>query len=243
MNTTNNSYPLLHRHQKAPFALLPDRSWVFPFPDCYAIRRGEPRYRVVPRAVLIGRILRDPPDHDKRAAAVSPQTLLSRADPRKMAVYTEVSDEDLAAFVATYDIGGLFSCKGIAEGVENTNYLMQTDRGQFILTLYEKRVSAGDLPFFLNLMEFLAEAGIPSPTPLHGRDGKALRTLCDRPAAIITFLNGMSPKRMQVGHCAEVGGRTGAISQCGRQFRYVAPERIIGRRLAAAIQFVGRSSG
>ena len=74
-----------------------------------------------------------------------------------MAVYTEVSDEDLAAFVATYDIGGLFSCKGIAEGVENTNYLMQTDQGQFILTLYEKRVSASDLPFFLNLMEKITD--------------------------------------------------------------------------------------
>ena len=143
-----------------------------------------------------------------------------------MAVYTEVSDEDLAAFVASYDIGGLLSCKGIAEGVENTNYLMQTDRGQFILTLYEKRVSAGDLPFFLNLMEFLAEAGIPSPTPLQGRDGKALRTLCDRPAAIITFLNGMSPKRMQVGHCAEVGAALARFHNAGANFDMSRPNRL-----------------
>ena len=78
-----------------------------------------------------------------------------------MAVYTEVSDEDLEAFVADYDIGTVLSFKGIAEGVENTNYLMQTEQGQFILTLYEKRVLPQDLPYFLNLMEFLAEAGIP----------------------------------------------------------------------------------
>ena len=83
-----------------------------------------------------------------------------------MAVYTEVSDEDLKAFVADYDIGTVLSFKGIAEGVENTNYLMQTEQGQFILTLYEKRVLPQDLPYFLNLMEFLAEAGIPCPTPL-----------------------------------------------------------------------------
>ena len=75
-----------------------------------------------------------------------------------MAVYTEVSDEDLKAFVAEYDIGTVLSFKGIAEGVENTNYLMQTEQGQFILTLYEKRVLPQDLPYFLNLMEFLAEA-------------------------------------------------------------------------------------
>jgi hypothetical protein len=108
-----------------------------------------------PRAELISRILRDPADHDKRTTAVRPQTLASRIDRRKMAVYTEVSDEDLETFVAAYDIGNLLSCKGIAEGVENTNYLMQTNRGQFILTLYEKRVSVDDLPFFLNLMKFL----------------------------------------------------------------------------------------
>ena len=119
-----------------------------------------------------------------------------------MAVYTEVSDEDLDAFVDAYDIGTVLSCKGIAEGVENTNYLMQTDQAQYILTLYEKRVASEDLPYFLNLMKYLADAGIPCPTPLHGRDGNALRTLCGRPAAIVTFLHGMWPKRINAVHCA-----------------------------------------
>ena len=143
-----------------------------------------------------------------------------------MAVYTEVSDEDLKTFVAAYDIGELLSCKGIAEGVENTNYLMQTSRGQFILTLYEKRVSTDDLPFFLNLMEFLAKAGISSPTPLHGRDGRALRTLCDRPAAIITFLNGMSPKQLHTGHCAGVGAALAQFHNVGADFDMSRPNRL-----------------
>jgi homoserine kinase type II len=90
-----------------------------------------------------------------------------------MAVYTEVSDDDLDGFVAQYDIGAVVSCKGIAEGVENTNYLLQTDRDSYILTLYEKRVNPEDLPFFLGLMDHLAARGLACPTPIHGRDGKA----------------------------------------------------------------------
>ena len=100
-----------------------------------------------------------------------------------MAVYTEVSDEELEQFIAEYDIGEVLSCKGIAEGVENSNYLLQTDTGHYILTLYERRVSPEDLPYFLNLMEHLAAQDIPCPTPLHARDGKSLRELCGRPAA------------------------------------------------------------
>ena len=115
-----------------------------------------------------------------------------------MAVYTEVGDEDLEAFIAEYDLGPVLSCKGIAEGVENTNYLLHTSEGSFILTLYEKRVAEADLPFFLGLMEHLAGKGIPCPTPVHGRDGKALRRLCGRPAAIVTFLEGMWILRIEV---------------------------------------------
>lgn len=122
-----------------------------------------------------------------------------------MAVYTEVSDEELAEFVAGYDIGEVVSFKGIAEGVENTNYLMQTERGSFILTLYEKRVDPRDLPFFIGLMEHLARRGLACPTPIHGRDGRALRELCGRPAAIISFLQGMWPRRITVEHCAGLG--------------------------------------
>lgn len=122
-----------------------------------------------------------------------------------MAVYTEVSDGDLRAFVAQYDLGGVLSCKGIAEGVENSNFLLQTERGFFILTLYEKRVRREDLPFFLGLMEHLAARGVSCPTPVPGRDGQALRELCGRPAAIVTFLPGMWPRRIEPRHCAELG--------------------------------------
>ena len=101
-----------------------------------------------------------------------------------MAVYTEIADDDLATFAAQYDIGRVVSCKGIAEGVENSNYLLQTDRGSYILTLYERRVRADDLPFFLGLMDHLAAKGIACPTPIHGRDGAALRQLSGRPAAV-----------------------------------------------------------
>jgi len=122
-----------------------------------------------------------------------------------MAVYTEVSDEELEAFVAEYDIGAVVSCKGIAEGVENSNYLLQTENGSFILTLYEKRVNPDDLPFFIGLMEHLAHQGLACPTPLSGRDGATLRSLCDRPAAIISFLQGLWPRKISAAHCAPLG--------------------------------------
>ena len=122
-----------------------------------------------------------------------------------MAVYTEVSDDELAAFIAEYDIGTALSCKGIAEGVENTNYLLLTEGGPYILTLYEKRVDAKDLPFFLGLIEHLADRGVPCPVPVHGRDGAVLRELCERPAAITSFLAGVWPRRPRPGHCAELG--------------------------------------
>ena len=122
-----------------------------------------------------------------------------------MAVYTEVTDDDLASFLREYDIGEMMSFKGIAEGVENSNYFLQTDQASFILTLYEKRVDPADLPFFLGLMDFLAGQGILCPTPIHGRDGSALRHLCGRPAAIISFLTGVSPRRVHQRHCAPLG--------------------------------------
>ena len=122
-----------------------------------------------------------------------------------MAVYTQVADDDLAAFLGAYDIGALVSYKGIAEGVENSNYFLQTDRGSFILTLYEKRVDPADLPFFLGLMDHLAAQGIVCPTPIHARDGNALRTLAGRPAVIVSFLQGVSPRRVDIRHCAPLG--------------------------------------
>ncbi len=122
-----------------------------------------------------------------------------------MAVYTQVADDELEAFLGAYDIGTLVSYKGIAEGVENSNYFLQTERGSFILTLYERRVDPADLPFFLGLMDHLAAQDAVYPTPIHARDGAALRTLAGRPAAIISFLQGVSPRRVDIRHCAPLG--------------------------------------
>jgi homoserine kinase type II len=135
-----------------------------------------------------------------------------------MAVYTEVSDAELETFLADYDIGQAESFKGIAEGVENTNYVLATTRGQYMVTLYEKRVDPRDLPFFLGLMEHLAERGISCPRPIHARDGKALRTLAGKPAAITTFLQGMWPRRTTVKHCGPVGEALAALHLAGRDF-------------------------
>jgi homoserine kinase type II len=122
-----------------------------------------------------------------------------------MAVYTEVSDDELAAFVASYGLGALLSYKGIAEGVENTNYLVHADKGIFILTLFEKRVAREDLPFFLGLMEHLSKSGLNCPTPVRDATGQMLRTLAGRPAALVTFLDGVWIRRPQARHCAAVG--------------------------------------
>lgn len=135
-----------------------------------------------------------------------------------MAVYTEVSDDDLDAFIAQYDIGTLESCKGIAEGVENSNFLLTTDRGPYILTLYEKRVNPDDLPFFLGLTEHLSANGFPCPLPVKARDGIALRELCGRPAAIISFLKGMWPRKISLSHCAQLGTALAKMHQAGDGF-------------------------
>jgi homoserine kinase type II len=143
-----------------------------------------------------------------------------------MAVYTEVSDSELEAFLAEYDIGQAESFKGIAEGVENTNYVLTTTRGQFMVTLYEKRVDPKDLPFFLGLMDHLAERGINCPRPIHGRDGNALRTLAGKPAAVTSFLQGMWPRRVAVKHCGPVGEALAGLHLAGRDFALKRPNAL-----------------
>lgn len=143
-----------------------------------------------------------------------------------MAVYTEVPDGELAAFVKAYDIGDVVSCKGIAEGVENSNFLMHTTQGSYILTLYEKRVSRSDLPFFLGLMEHLAAAGLSCPTPIKAKDGMALRELCGRPAAIISFLEGMWPRRPTERHCQLLGSALADLHIKGRDFTIKRPNNL-----------------
>jgi len=135
-----------------------------------------------------------------------------------MAVYTDVSAEDLASFLADYDIGEPHAFKGIAEGVENTNYYLQTAKGAFILTLYEKRVRETDLPFFLDLMEHLARRGIPCPTPLRRRDAAAYGLLNGRPAAILAFLEGVSLRRPEPVHGRAAGRALAALHRAGMDF-------------------------
>ena len=135
-----------------------------------------------------------------------------------MAVYTDVPDEDLRAFLTGYGIGTALSFKGIAEGVENSNYFLRTERGPFILTLYEKRVREDELPFFLGLMEHLASRGMSCPLPVHDRDGRALGRLAGRPAAIVTFLDGVAVRRPTPAHCRAVGAELARMHEAGRDF-------------------------
>jgi homoserine kinase type II len=135
-----------------------------------------------------------------------------------MAVYTEVTDDALAAFLTDYDIGGMVAFRGIAEGVENSNFSLRTTGGDFILTLYEKRVDPDELPWFLGLMEHLAARGISCPLPVRGRDGAALRQLCGRHAAITTFLPGVWPRRVRPEHCAPLGRALAALHQAGADY-------------------------
>lgn len=135
-----------------------------------------------------------------------------------MAVYTDVTPEELEAFLATYELGRLRAFKGIAEGVENSNYLLQTEAGSFILTLYEKRVNPADLPFFIGLMEHLASRGIDCPQPVRNRAGVALGTLAGRPALIATFLMGTSVRRPTVANCAALGTALAGLHKAGADF-------------------------
>jgi homoserine kinase type II len=146
-----------------------------------------------------------------------------------MAVYTDVTDEALFAFLAAYDLGGVLAFKGIAEGVENSNFLLHCERGRFILTLYEKRVNPADLPFFIGLMEHLAAKGLSCPLPVKTRDGKSLGELAGRPAAIVTFLDGVSVRRPQALHCFETGMALAQLHIAGQGFE-------LSRRNALALE-------
>jgi homoserine kinase type II len=143
-----------------------------------------------------------------------------------MAVYTAIDEGSLAQFLAAYSLAPLVALEGIAQGVENSNYRLITERGQYILTLYEKRVAPEDLPFFLALMEHLATKGVPSPTPIHGRDGQALRALCGRPAALVSFRDGVSPRRVDAGHCSALGSALARLHLAGADFRMVRPNAL-----------------
>src|SRR2546421_3315714 len=135
-----------------------------------------------------------------------------------MAVYTDVSAEDLADFLSDYELGELLSYKGIAEGVENSNFQVHTTLGNFILTLYEKRVAPEDLPFFLALMEHLAARGLTCPQPVKNRSGALLGFVAGRPAAVVTFLDGMWIRRPSAAHCGAVGAALAKLHLAGADF-------------------------
>ena len=150
-----------------------------------------------------------------------------------MAVYTDVAAEDLAEFLKNYDIGELLSYKGIAEGVENSNFLVHTSKGAYILTLYEKRVAEDDLPYFLSLMAHLAERGVRCPQPARNRQGAVYSGLAGRPAAIINFLEGVWPRRPNAAHCTGVGEALAKMHLAGHDFPLVRknPLSVEGWRL------------
>src|SRR5436190_3749746 len=135
-----------------------------------------------------------------------------------MAVYTDVAAEDLATFLADYDLGELLAYKGIAEGVENSNFLVATSRDYFLLTLYAKRVAAKDLPFFLGLMQHLHARGINCPQPVKDKKGEVLGRVAGRPAAMITFLDGMWIRRPSPAHCAALGEALAKLHRAGLDF-------------------------
>jgi len=136
-----------------------------------------------------------------------------------MAVYTHLSDEEIRKFLTEYDIGQLLNFSEIAEGVENSNFLLTTSSNKYILTLYEKRVDPHDLPFFLKLLSHLASSGLSCPLPVEARDGKALRTLGGKPAAIVTYLQGSWPRQTTLDQCKALGSTMAMMHEFGKSFQ------------------------
>jgi homoserine kinase type II len=143
-----------------------------------------------------------------------------------LAVYTDITEDDLRNFLIQYDVGSLTSYKGIAEGVENSNFLLHTTKDPLILTLYEKRVEKSDLPFFLGLMQHLAAKGLSCPLPLPRKDGELLGELSGRPAALISFLEGMWLRKPEAKHCREVGKALAAMHLAGEGFEIKRPNAL-----------------
>jgi homoserine kinase type II len=136
-----------------------------------------------------------------------------------MAVYTEVSETALAGFVAHYGLGRLLAFEGITQGVENTNYRVDTEKGRYALTLYEKRVDTADLPFFLGLMEHLAARGLNCPLPVRDNNGVILGELAGRPAAFATWLKGAWPRTQNAAQCGALGTALAELHLDGEGFQ------------------------
>ncbi|MFZ5608287.1 MAG: homoserine kinase [Pseudomonadota bacterium] len=154
-----------------------------------------------------------------------------------MAVYTHVGERALKKFLARYALGALRGYKGIAQGVENSNYLLETERGRYILTLYERRVARTDLPFFLGLMRHLAARNIPCPLPIADRRGGVLQDLAGKPAAIVSHLDGAGLDDVAPHHLEAVGAALARLHHAGADFTMDRANDLSlagWRRLAAA---------
>ena len=143
-----------------------------------------------------------------------------------MAVYTHVSAEALSEFLTRYDVGELVSAKGIAEGVENSNYLVDTTEGRFFLTLYEKRVDASDLPYFMALLDHLDAKGLPVPPAIKDRNGVEIQELEGRPACLIKFLPGVSLSHPTPAQARAAGAALGAMHAGLEDFIPVRPNSL-----------------
>jgi homoserine kinase type II len=158
-----------------------------------------------------------------------------------MAVYTPVSAEAMAQFISRYDVGDLISAKGIAEGVENSNYMVDTTKGRFILTLYEKRVDAADLPFFMALLDHVANKGLPVPPAVPDRYGREIQELEGRPACLIKFLQGVSVSHPSSAQALAVGNALGQLHKATVDFSLKRPNTMGFERWDELYQRCGRS--
>ena len=111
-----------------------------------------------------------------------------------MAIYTKLSESKLREFFSKYNLGNFINYKEIKEGIENTNYFIETEKGKFILTLYEKRVDEKDLPFFMSLMKNLFDKNFPSPQPIINKNGNYISEISGKKAAVVSFLDGSEKK-------------------------------------------------
>ncbi len=135
-----------------------------------------------------------------------------------MAVYTALTQDEIAGFLSRYKVGELVSAKGIVEGVENTNYLIETAQDTFILTLFEQRSKMEDLPYFAELMHWLASRGIPCPLPVARKDGGVLAALKEKPAMMVTFLQGSGVTAIRQEHMAQLGKLAAQMHLAGMEF-------------------------
>lgn len=143
-----------------------------------------------------------------------------------MAVYTHIPAERIADLLNHYDVGTLVSAKGIAEGIENSNYLVETDRNRFILTIYEKRVDSDDLPFFLSMLDHLAKNGQPVPPAISDRNGRQIQEIEGKPACLIAFLPGVSPGEPTTGQCEAAGAALGKLHHALADFGQNRPNTL-----------------